>query len=37
MYMPCSSIVFDCLDVIEGGVCAYGKMVKACVNFLLWA
>ena len=32
MYMPCSSIVFDCLDVIEGGVCAYGQKVEGCVT-----
>lgn len=37
VYLSYCFVVASCSDVIEDGVCAYRKKMKACVSFLMWA
>lgn len=32
MYLPYYFVVYGCLIVVEGGVCAHGQEVEACVS-----
>lgn len=34
MYLPYHFVLLNCTDVVEGGVCAHGQEVEACVCFL---